>query len=249
MNYLISFISALFISFTEKTGIFSVFYLTLLPFVIFSGQTPLLLLLSLVLGCVLFLLFQKPTFIKLCIFLVILLISFIIIKPRLGLDMGLLNSINAQKGEHPQYQTSLVAKLIHNKLELVHSYITNFDKLLSPSAIFASGFWHKISPYYPLGFLFPWDLYFIYRYFRNRQDHFQKWAWYFFAPALLLLLLLSGLVYLDQALVFAFAVIYFLALLASIGYSGCSVKTRLAFVLINLFFLFYQLNITSYFKI
>lgn len=233
----------------EKIGLFGIFYLSLLPFIVFSGQTPILLFFSLILGSSLFYLFQKPSLKKLLLFSVVLGIILVIVKPRLGLDMGQLNAINAQRGEHPQYQTNLIAKLIHNKTELVHSYISNFDLLLSPVAIFASGFWHKISPYYPLGFLFPWDLYFIYRYFRFGKNDFKNRLWILFIPALLSLFLLTGLVYIDQAIIFSFAVIYFLALMTAIGYSTTSKKTRISFVIVNAIYLFYQLNVTSYFKI
>lgn len=233
----------------EKANFFGIFYILFLPLAIFSGQTPFFLFVSFILGYLLFLLFQKPSSKKLLFFIVFLGITIVIVKPRLGLDLGQLNSINAQRGEHPQYQTNLVARLIHNKTELVHSYVANFDLLLSPVAIFASGYRHNISPYYPLGFLFPWDLYFIYRYFRYGKNDFKNRSWILFIPALLSLFLLTGLVYIDQAIIFSFAVIYFLALLAAIGYSTTSKKTKLIFVILNLGYLLYQLNVTPYFKI
>lgn len=233
----------------EKIGLFGIFYLSLLPFIVFSGQTPILLFFSLILGSLLFSLFQKPSAKRLLYFCVVLGVIFVIVKPRPGLDMGQFNAINAQRGEHPQYQSNLIARLIHNKTELVHSYIANFDLLLSPVAIFASGFWHKISPYCPLGYLFPWDLYFIYRYFRYGTNDYKNRSWILFIPALLSLFILTGLVYIDQALIFSFAVIFFLALLAAIGYSTTSKKTKLIFVVLNLFYLLYQLNVTPYFKI
>ena len=233
----------------EKIGLFGIFYLLFLPLVIFSGQPLFLLIISFFLGYLLFLLFQKPSLKKLLIFVVVLGITIIIVKPRLGLDMGQINNINAQRGEHPQYQSSLIPRVIHNKTELVHSFISNFDSLLSPVAIFASGYWHKISRYYPLGFLFPWDLYFIYRYFRYKKNIYDVKQWLLFIPAVLILFLLTGLIYIDQALVYSFAVIYFLALLSAVGYETASKRTRITFIIINTVYLLYQLRITSYFKI
>lgn len=249
MNYLIAVIFSAIFSVKTKSGLFTFFYLCLLPFIVFSGEVPVSIFFSLLLGFTLFFLFQKPKLNNFLIFSIILITIFIIVKPRLGLDMSLVNNINAQKGEHTEYQTNLVAKLIHNKTELVHSFITNFDKILSPVAIFASGFWHKIDPYYPLGFIFPWDLYFIYRYFRNGKINLKDRSWPFFVIALSALFILTGLIYIDQALLFGFSVIYFLALLAAHGYETASKKTRIIFLCLNLLFLFYQFSITSYFKI
>ncbi|KKT30677.1 MAG: hypothetical protein UW41_C0008G0022 [Candidatus Collierbacteria bacterium GW2011_GWC2_44_18] len=232
-----------------RLGLYGFLYLLLIPFLLFSGQPPLLLFLSISLGYLLFNLFQKPSLDQFLIFLAILVLALIILKPRLGLDMGLLNAINAQRGEHPHFQSSLISRLIHNKADLSYSFIHNFDKLLSPMAIFASGFWHRLDPYYPLGYLFPWDIYFLYRYFRfvHRGKPFHNLI--FFVSALSLLLLLTGLIYIDQALVFSFAVLFFLALLSIVGYSTTSPKTQFGFLIANILYLLYQINITSYFKL
>lgn len=249
MTYVISIISAIILHIKEKFGLFGIFYLTFLPFIIFSSQTPFNLLLSILLGSILFFLFQKPSLKNFMIFILFLGFTLIIIKPHLGLDMGQINVINAQRGEHPNYQNSLISKVIHNKTELVHSFISNLDVLLSPVAIFASGFWHKISPYYPLGFLFPWDIYFIYRFFKKRKSNFSSNTLLYFVPALLILFALVGLIYLDQAITLAFAVIYFFALLTAVGYSTSSKKTRIIFVFVNIIYLLYQQIISGLFKI
>lgn len=249
MTYLISFIGAIVFFFKERLGLFGIFYLSFLPFIVFSGQAVQSLVISIILGFVLLFLFQKPSFKILFYFSLILGISLIIVKPRLGLDMGQLNVINAQRGEHPNFQDSLISKVIHNKTELVHSYINNFDILLSPVAIFASGFWHKISPYYPLGYLYPWDIYFIFLYFKNRKTVFSYKTIVYFVPALLALFALVGLIYLDQAIIFSFAVIYFLALLAAVGYNTSTNKTKMIFLFVNILYLLYQYNITAFFKI
>ncbi|MEK7066226.1 MAG: hypothetical protein AAB965_01470 [Patescibacteria group bacterium] len=232
-----------------KIGLFGFLYLLLIPFIVFSGQPPLFLFLSLSLGYLLFNLFQKPSLGQFLIFLALIVFALTILKPRLGLDLGLLNAINAQRGEHPQFQSSLLSRLIHNKTDLSLTFINNFDKLLSPMALFASGFWHRLDQYYPLGYLFPWDIYFLYRYFRFAHREKPVHNLYFFVPALSLLLLLTGLIYVDQALVFSFAVLFFLALLSVVGFSTTSKKTQLGFLIANIVYLLYQLNITAYFKL
>ncbi|EKD56650.1 MAG: hypothetical protein ACD_58C00130G0001 [uncultured bacterium] len=161
----------------------------------------------------------------------------------------MLNVVNSQRGEHPLFETSVYARLIHNKTELIHPFIFNVDKLLSPAAIFASGFWHYVSPYYPLGFLFPWDIYFIFRYLRFRTNNTKKKSGIFFVPVLILLFVLTGILYIDQAVTFSFAVLYFLALLAAKGYLTTSSKTRIVFTLINFVYLLYHLSTINYFKI
>lgn len=248
-SLIIAFIFSLLFFAKEKFGYLGLFYLTFLPFIIFSGQDALPLTLSLLLGASLFYLFKKPSPYFFLIFLTILSFSIVLVKPRLGLDMGLLNSINAQRGEHASFETNLMAKLIHNKTELVHSFIFNFDKLLSPTAIFASGFWHHLSPYYPLGFLLPWDIYFLYRFFSHGNFQISRKLFFFFVPAIITLLILTGFVYIDQAIFFAFGIVYLLAILVATGYSTISKNAKLGFFLLNSFFLLYQLVITPYFKI
>jgi len=232
-----------------KIGFFGLLYLFLIPFIVFSGQSPFLLFLSLSLGYLLFSLFQKPSYGLFVTFLALITLALIILRPRFGLDMGLLNAINSQRGEHPDFQNSIISRLVHNKSELAHSFLSNFNELLSPVAIFASGFWHWLDPYYPLGYLFPWDIYIIYRYFRSAYQGMSGRNLAFFLSALSLLLLLTGLIYVDQALVFSFAVLFFLTLLSVLGYSTTSKKTQLGFLVANIVYLLYHLNVTAYFKI
>ncbi len=245
----LSFVFSLIFFAREKSGWFGILYLAFLPFIIFSGLEPLLLFISLLLGYLLFCLFRKPTASNFVIFIIVVITSLAIVQPRSGIDLGMLNAINSQRGEHSDFENSLLPKLLHNKSDLFQSFINNFDKLLSPVAIFASGFWHNISPYYPLGFLFPWDLFFIYYFFKNQSTSWTRKSYWFFAVALILLILLTGFVYLDQAEVYCFAVVYFLAILAFLGYSQSSIKTRYIFLLINSIYLVYHLVVTSYFPI
>jgi len=231
----------------EKTSIFVVFYLSLLPLVIFSGQPIFSLLLSLLLGYLLYLLFRSPSTKTLLVFVGILIVSVLIYHPRPGLDLGSLNAINAQRGEHPDFQNSFVSRLIHNKAELSHSFVRNFDRLLSPAAIFASGYWHKTNAYYPLGYLFPWDIYFIYIFFKERKDTKGKKTNYQFILGLTSLLLFCGLSYVDDAMIYGFSVVYFLALLAAKGYAVSTKRTQKIFLTIICLYLLYHLQVSKYF--
>ena len=249
MNLILSFIIASIIFFREKTSIYGIFYLAFLPLIIFSNQSVLQLLVSMLIGYLLFLLLKKPRGKVFLLLVSILILTLVIERPRLGLDMGMMNAINSQRGEHPGFQNSLFSKIIHNKTELSHSFIKNLTLLLSPAAIFASGFWHNINKYYPLGYLFPWDIYLIYRYISDRKNNNLCGRQVYFWIILFLSVLFSGIFYLDQALLYSFSIIYFLALLSINGFSTLSSKTKILFIVLNLVYLLYQINITSYFKI
>lgn len=232
-----------------ELNFFTVVYLLSLPFLIFSGLSPLWLFFSVAIGYILFCLFQKPSLKVFFLFLLTISVSLILVKPRIGLDMGLLNSINAQRGEHPNFQVSFLAKVIHNRTELVHSFVSNIDKLISLKSIFAAGFWHKISSYYPLGYLFPWDIYFLYKYLFKIKNNYQQYSRTLFTIAISITLLITGLIYIDEAILFAFSIVFFIALLVSQGYNSISKSSKTFFVILNISFLIYQMFITNLFKI
>ncbi len=216
-------------------------YLLLLPLVIFHDGNKLYLVISIILGFLLYSLFGKRSVLKLGLILAITLAVFLILKPKLGLDSGFINIINSQRGEHSI--DGILPKLLHNKSDFVHVFIENFDKLLSPVAIFASGFWHEISPYYPLGYLFPWDIYFLYRFFKNRKDKTNIFFW----MAILLLILLSGLLHIDYAEIFSFAIVTFLAILVSRGYTASSKRIAFFAIVFDLIFILTQFSLLKYF--
>lgn len=249
LSLLISFCFSVIYLIKSKTNVFVIFYLSLLPFVVFAGQPPFALFLSLLMGYLLYELFHNYSPRYLLIFVMVLGLSLLIYRPRLGLDFGSLNSINSQRGEHTNFQTDIFARLIHNKAELSHSFVKNIDKLLSPVAVFASGFWHQINAYYPLGYLFPWDIYFIFRYLQKVETKKATKNILNFVLALALLLIISGLIYVDQAMLYSFSVIYFLALLAAGGYSSVSKKTQFGFVILTTLYLLYHLQVSSYFHL
>jgi hypothetical protein len=176
------------------------------------------------------------------IFLLIIGIAIVITKPKLGFDSGIINIINTQRGEH--ITDGVISKLLHNKLDVINIFIYNFDKLLSPVAIFANGFWHHINTYYPLGNLFPWDVYFLYIFFTK-----SKWKnnLYFYL-SILVLLVLSSILNIDQGMIFSGGVIYFLAILISKGYSLVSKKITYFVLSIDFIFILIQFVITGYFK-
>lgn len=233
----------------SPSTIFSLIFFLTLPVTLFSGLPLTFLFFSFSFGLLIYTLFQRPALKLFLFFWGLLFLVMFLVKFRSGIDFGLLNSINSQRGEHSDFQTSLYPKLLHNKTELIHSFISNVDRLISPAALFASGFWHHLSPYYPLGYLFPWDIYFIYRYISRRQYPYTiKTSAYFIIP-LTALILLSGLTYIDQAVVFSFGLVYFLAFLTLQGYLISSRKVQVTFITLNALFIFYQIWMTGSFRI
>ncbi len=73
-----------------------------------------------------------------------------------------INIIDHQRGFHPNWQTSLSAKLLHNKLFLSYQFLDNLVNHLSLSRIFASGLYPNFAKYVPIGYLFPFDLFTIF---------------------------------------------------------------------------------------
>ena len=216
---------------------------TFIPLIIFYKGNLLYLFVSLFLGVYLFLIFEKGSLFKFLILLIIVTIIVIVIKPRFGMDAGFLNVINSQRGEHDS--AKVLAKLLHNKINYFHIFLINISKLLSPAAIFANGFWYKLNPYYPLGYLFPWDIFFLGRFITNRNKNTNRYFW----ASLVALLILSGLLYVDQAIIFSLGVVYFISILVSLGYYQTNSKLANIFISMNLIYVLIQLNLTSYFKI
>lgn len=224
-------------------------YLLTLPFIVFSGLPLVHILISVLIGVLLYRIYIYPSIKNILLISLILLLAFLVLKPKLGLDMGLLNSINAQRGEHSSFQTDLLPKLLHNKSDLSYSFISNLDKLLSPVAIFISGFWHHISKFYPLGYLFPWDIYFIYRFFRSKQSVNTQHTLTSFLVVLSILILISGLFYIDQAIVFSLGIVFFISILSAHGYTTLSLKARPYVYLLNYIYLAYHAVVSTYFRI
>jgi hypothetical protein len=241
MSFVISFVSALNAKLFHHLNFGSLVYLLMVPVIIFYNGNWLYLVLSIFLAFLLWSLFERGNLLKLFFFLAVIALVCFFIKPHFGFSSGFLNIINTQRGEH--LVPGILPKILHNKLDYVHIFIENFDRFLSPVSIFANGFWHNLNPYYPLGFLFPWDIFFLYVFISKRKEKTNEYFWI----ALFLLGLLTGLLYIDQAAIFALAVVYFFALLISQGYSLVNKKYAYSVLVLNLIYLIIEFNLLSYF--
>lgn len=243
MNIIFALIFYISSKYLNKLSIISCLYLLIIPVVIFYDGNWLYLITSIFLSFLLLSLFDTGNLKKFALFFFVVIFICILTNPRVGLSSGFVNVINSQRGEH--LVGGVLPKFLHNKIDYVHKFIENFDILLSPVAIFANGFWHKLNPYFPLGYLFPWDIYFLYKFISTRKEKSNIYFWL----ALFVLLILSGLLYIDQAMIFSLTIVLFLAIIISKGYSVTGRKSALAVLLINLIYIFIQLYLTKYFPI
>lgn len=132
------------------------------PFVIFYNFSFITLLVSMIFGIVTYFVVHGDNYSKK------LLISFLVIVTAISLflvghkdyfDIGIVNVANSQRGEHQNFQSNILAKLLHNKTTVLSYYLKNLSDNLSLVSIFASGKYRDFSKYLPLGFLFPWYLF------------------------------------------------------------------------------------------
>lgn len=228
---------------------FGIVYLFLIPLIYFSSVNYFMLSASLLIGVLLFILFKNPSLKYLISLLSVVILLIIILRPTLGLDFNYITLINAQRGEHANFQNNLLSKIIHNKIELLHSFILNIDNTLSLKAIFASGYWKDISKYYPLGYLFPWDIFFLINYLKKYIHGKQVSSKNLLFISLFILFVLTGLLHPDQSVVFSNGVIFFVAILCSLEYNQMSRKYKILFLLLNSFYLIFQFNISQLFKL
>jgi hypothetical protein len=125
--------------------------------------------------------------------------------------MAIDNVTNSQRGEHPNYQTNIEAKLLHNKSTSILYYLQNLSDRLSISTIFASGSYPNISKYLPLAFIFPWYIIgFLISIKRRYKEYFDN----VFITALSTLLVLASIFSFGSAQIFMFAVIWFIGLVS-----------------------------------
>lgn len=227
----------------------NLFYLPLIPIIHFSALSYWLLAISFVIGLLLFLLFKKSSQNYFLILMATVFYAFMVTKPQWGIDLNLLPIINSERGEHSNYQSNFLAKIIHNKLDLLQSVTTNLDKTLSPKAIFAAGFWKNINPYYPLGYLFPWDLFFfvsaLNRYIQIKGKENKN----YFLLSIFVLLIFTSLFSYNQSAVFYYGIIFFIAILCGQEYKQLPSKLKIFFIFLNLFYLVYQYNLVQIFRI
>ncbi len=104
---------------------------------------------------------KNPSWVSLFAVLIVIFVSYFLIKPHLFANISSPAVIDAQRGEHVDYQNNIIAKLLHNKASNAVYYLDNLVNQISPSVIFASGHFPNFSKYIPIGYLVPWYLIFF----------------------------------------------------------------------------------------
>jgi len=167
-----------------------------------------ILVLSLLLGLSLRkLLSQKVNYLNICFFVAVLIFAFFVSGHKLYKNIAVENVTNSQRGEHPAFQTNIVARVLHNKSTVMIYYLQNLNDRLSISTIFASGSYPNLSVYLPLAFLFPWYLIGFLLSLRRRYSEYLNIV---FLTALSSLLILTGIFTVASAQIFMLAVIWFI---------------------------------------
>lgn len=122
-------------------------------------------------------------------------------------NIAIENVTNSQRGEHPNFQTNIAAKLLHNKSTALMYYLGNLNDRLSVSTVFASGLYPNFSKYLPIAFLFPWYLPAFLIALRSRYKEYLNVK---FIIAISLLYLLSSILAIGSADAFIFSIVLFL---------------------------------------
>ena len=141
-----------------KKKVFAFIYLISLPFIFYYLVDAKIMLISLVLAVSVYEYTLTRNKVFLYLFGLSVLVALILLRSSSGVYHPTLNIIDFQRGEHPDFQTNLVAKLLHNKFSLFFQYLDRLFSEVSLASLFADGKYRSFSNYVPLGYLFPWDL-------------------------------------------------------------------------------------------
>lgn len=199
------------VAITKQTILFFFLFITIpaIYFFPFSFST---LTLSLILGLLLKIFLNKESNrLCVCLFALILILAITVSGHKIYSNIAIDNVTNSQRGEHPNYQTKISAKLLHNKSTSVMYYLQNLNDRLSISTIFASGSYPNISKYLPLAFIFPW---YIIGFLISINRRYKEYLNYVFITALSTLLVLASIFSIESAQIFIFAVIWFIGLVS-----------------------------------
>jgi hypothetical protein len=89
--------------------------------------------------------------------------------------------LNQLRGEHLNV-AGLVTKLLHNKVELAYFWMKKLEDQIGINRLYLSGKFSLLSPYFLLGYLYPWDILFHYRALRHwlvrPQINFAQVVWW-----------------------------------------------------------------------
>lgn len=225
-------------SFLFGSGLLTIFSFIFVPLTFFYPSSFLQLFCSLLLATSLSFLLRtkrKNSVLPLLTVLIVIVIQFFLLRPIFFQDIIHISVINAQRGEHSSYETSVVAKLLHNKLSSTVYLLDNLVKQLSPSVIFASSNYPNFSKYIPIAYLCPWYLFlFLYSLKRNLHRYFNLPFW-------LCILLILAFASISTGLFNWFLVsslVWFLALESAQVISSLNKKVALPLIALNLTYLF-----------
>ncbi len=159
-----------------------------------------------------------------------LLLTFLIVGKNTIFLSPTINIIDHQRGAHPNWENSLFAKALHNKIFLSYQFLDNLFDKISPTRILASGWYPNLSKYLPLGYLFPHDAILLFLSIKA----FNKKLLHPFIIFSLLIVLTTVAVISSQLSYFALAsFVFFLSLLVSHTIQTIPLKISLAIVILN----------------
>ena len=152
---------------------------------------------------------KKRGYINILLFMVILLAGVFASGYQIDHNVAINNVTNSQRGEHPNFQTNIFAKILHNKTTSAMFYLQNLNDRLSISSVFVAGSYPNLSKYLPLGFLFPWYLVGFVLALKRKYPVYLRTS---FLTALSILLILTSIFSRTSSEIFMFALIWFTCL-------------------------------------
>ena len=165
---LLSFLT--YIVFTRKS--YTIFlYLISVSFFFYFPLQPVTLVATIVFGILFFELLNKPNRKTFLLSSLVLFVAFFLLFQNSHIHIPNSNIIDHQRGAHPDWQSSIIPRLLHNKFYLVFQYLDILVSKLSPSRLFVYGWHPNLSQYLPLGYFFASDLVFLYSFFKSRISH------------------------------------------------------------------------------
>lgn len=197
--------------FTRKP--YTVFlYLITLPFLFYFTLQPVTLIVSIVFGILLFEMLNKPNNHTILLSVLTLCVALFLFHQNSHIYALNSNIIDHQRGAHPDWQSGIIPRLLHNKFYLLFQYLDILVAKLSLSRLFVYGWYPNLSQYLPLGYFFASDLIFLYAFFKSRLSQPKSPFLY-----LLLSLVLLGIAIFEGqiSLFFLSSLVIFMALCIS----------------------------------
>ena len=233
----------------EKTNLFSLIYLSIIPLFIFYQGEIKILFLGLFLGYAIFICLRRPSLKKTLSLFVLLALIFTFYSPQIGIFKidEATHIINQQRGEHLNPTISFLPRIFHNKLQLIYPILEKAQEIFSVKSLFIQGKYDLYSPIYHLGYLFPWDLIIIcYLFSKNsNQKNFKTINPYWLIIPLIYLFI--GLTSTSNQFVsiITISLVYWLAIYNSFIFKFLNKKLSFSLTLLNIIFLCLMLSLSA----